>query len=161
MTVADAPAVSWAARAAAKVSLSIRGASPQSTRTLPPLYASKKPAACMTAWPVPSRSRCSTVRTAKGRSPPSAKGRPAVWAPTISPPWPTTTHTSSTVPAAASMTQSTMGLKSTWQSTLGRRDFIRLPSPAARMTAQFLLYSIADTSCGFLCICLYYACACP
>ena len=80
-----------------------------------------------TAWPVPRRSVCSTN---------SMSVSSASAARTSSAPWPTTTMMRSAPASRAAWTGHQMrGLLSSLWTTLGWDDFMRVPSPAARMIA--------------------------
>ena len=102
----------------------ISGTSPYSTSTL--RVVGQPGIACCTAWPVPSCGSCS----AHCRSGWSSKA-----ACTASPPWPCTTWMPAGCSArAVSITCASIGRPAIVCSTFGSADFMRLPSPAARIT---------------------------
>ena len=102
----------------------MRGQSPESTTTEP----SKSPSCSrqeLTASAVPRRTYCSAIWVS-----PSTRG--ITWSRS----WPTTvTMRESPASCAASMTQRTIGLPRTSWATLGLRDFMRVPAPAAKTIA--------------------------
>ncbi len=120
--VTAAPAAAWASASCAMTSAATSGWSPERTASgLSPGTASR---AASTAAPVPSPSLCSATVTPSGRRPSTpSPGR--------------VTQTTSVAPAsrAASMTHSTNGLPHTACRTFGVSDFIRVPWPAAMISA--------------------------
>ena len=122
ITVAAAPASSWAATSAARSDPCSRGVSPDRTSTVS--LAATKSRAARIAPPVPSELGCTTV------SVPSGRAAERSWS------GETITQTRS-APAsrAAWMGQATIGRPQTSCRTLGVSDRIRVPWPAAMIKA--------------------------